>query len=383
MLTIYLKVSQKGCIFMERDIELVLSDLGIDYELYGNAIDNEKTNTKKKNKTFRSVATIERGKEHDLCYCSFEDEMAISMISKSDAGIILCKKTLKESIDLNYNSLSLSSNLSTSRKQLVFVDNPRAAFIKIINRIYNKDERSILGSSDLSSSSGISPTAIVSQSASIGTNCYIGNYAVIGKDCQIGDNTIISDRAVIVQKCKIGSNCLIEPGVTIGADGFAYERDPETLELERFPHIGGVTIGNDVEICANTSIARGSLSDTVIGDGTKLDALVHVAHNVVIGRNCELTAGTIIGGSTTIGDTCWTGLNSTLKNKIKIGNKVIVGAGACVIGDVPDEDIVAGVPAKSIKHKVSTDKLFLMAGQQGEPSSPGVPKYSQLISNTE
>ena len=93
---------------------------------------------------------------------------------------------------------------------------------------------------------------------------------------------MISDRAVIVQKCIIGNNCIIEPGVIIGADGFAYERDKKTLELERFPHIGGVTIGNNVEVCANSSIARGSLSDTVIGDGTKLDALVHVAHNVII-----------------------------------------------------------------------------------------------------
>jgi UDP-3-O-[3-hydroxymyristoyl] glucosamine N-acyltransferase len=81
-------------------------------------------------------------------------------------------------------------------------------------------------------------------------------------------------------------------------------------------------------------------------DGTKLDALVHVAHNVTVGRNCELTAGTIIGGSTIIGDTCWTGLNSTVKNKLKIGNNVIIASGASVIRNVPDEDIVAGVPAR-------------------------------------
>jgi UDP-3-O-[3-hydroxymyristoyl] glucosamine N-acyltransferase len=234
------------------------------------------------------------------------------------------------------------------------VDNPRAAFIKIINKISKNDNKKV----------GISPTSIISSKASIGTNCYIGNNVVIGEDCKIGNDSVISDRAVIVQKCIIGNNCVIEPGVTIGADGFAYERDKKTLELERFPHIGGVRIGDNVEICANTSIARGSISDTVIGDGTKLDALVHVAHNVIIGRNCELTAGTIIGGSTTVGDTSWMGLNCTLKNKIKIGNNVIVGAGACVIHDVPDEDIVAGVPAKSIKHKVISDKLFLMAGQE-------------------
>jgi UDP-3-O-[3-hydroxymyristoyl] glucosamine N-acyltransferase len=325
---------------VEKSIEPILFELGIDYQPYGNS-----------KKTFRNVATIQQGKEEDLCYCSFDGEEALSLISKSNAGIILCKESLEKAIAQNYQFSDLPK-----KQQLIFVENPRAAFIKIINKIYNSDNVNI----------GISPTAIISSKAIIGTNCYIGNYAVIGEDCTIGDGTVISDRAVIVKKCIIGNNCLVEPGVTIGADGFAYERDKETLELERFPHIGGVRIGDNVEICANSSIARGSISDTVIGDGTKLDALVHVAHNVILGRNCELTAGTIIGGSTTVGDTSWMGLNCTLKNKIKIGNKVIVGAGACVIHDVPDEDVVAGVPAKSIKHKVISDKLFLMAGQRSD-----------------
>ncbi|HZA62090.1 MAG TPA: DapH/DapD/GlmU-related protein [Nitrososphaeraceae archaeon] len=337
---------------MDISIESILSEIGIDYRLVGNI-----------KKTFRSIATIQQGKEDDLCYCSFDNEEAVSIISKSNAGIILCKNSLKESLDQYYQ---IWKNNTQLRHQIILVDNPRAAFIKIINKIYPKRVET-----------KISGTAIISESATIGSNCFIGNYAVVGKDCEIGNNTTISDRAVIVQKCKIGNNCLIEPGVTIGADGFAYERDPETLELERFPHIGGVTIGNNVEICANSSIARGSLSDTIIGDGTKLDALVHIAHNVVIGINCELTAGTIIGGSTTIGDTCWTGLNSTLKNKIKIGNKVIVGAGACVIHDVPDEDIVAGVPAKSIKDKVTSDKLFLMAGQNIPVESKRQPSHTK------
>jgi UDP-3-O-[3-hydroxymyristoyl] glucosamine N-acyltransferase len=146
----------------------------------------------------------------------------------------------------------------------------------------------------------------------------------------------------------------------MGADGFAFERHP-TRELERFPHLGGVKLGDNVEICANTNIALGSLSDTIIGDGTKIDAMVQMAHNIVIGTNCEVTTGTIIGGSTSIGNMCWTRLNSTLKDDIKIGNNA---AGAVVIHDVQDGDIVAGVPAKSIKEKISSDLLFLMSGQK-------------------
>lgn len=205
---------------------------------------------------------------------------------------------------------------------------------------------------------GISPTAVISGNAKIGKNCRIGNFVVIGDNCNIGDNTIIYDRVSLVQKCDIGRNCIIQSGATIGSDGFAFERDYDTLELEKFPHLSGVKIGNNVEICANSSIARGSLSDTIIGDGSKLDALVHVAHNVIIGRNCELTAGTIIGGSTTIADTSWMGLNCTLKNKISIGSRVIVGCGAAVINDVLDEDVVAGVPAKSIKIRCLLNSYF-------------------------
>jgi UDP-3-O-[3-hydroxymyristoyl] glucosamine N-acyltransferase len=143
----------------------------------------------------------------------------------------------------------------------------------------------------------------------------------------------------------------------------------DTLELQRFPHIGGVIIGDNVEICSNCSIARGSLSNTIIGEGTKLDALVHIAHNVEIGRHCASKAGTIIEGSTRIGDMCWTGLNSTIKHKVKIGNKVIIGSGASVINNIDDEDIVAGVPAKSIKHKVRSNQLFLMTGKQQTDSN--------------
>ena len=215
---------------------------------------------------------------------------------------------------------------------------------------------------------GISSNAVISKSAKIGFDCYIGDYSVIGENCKIGNNTIISDRVSLVQNCSIGDGCIIQPGVTIGADGFAFERY-QNGELERFPHIKGVKIGNYVEICANSSIARGSLSDTLIGDGTKIDALVHIAHNVVTGKNCELTAGTIIGGSTTLGDMCWTGLNSTLKDNIKVGNKALIAAGAAVIHDVQDEDIVAGVPAKSIKDKVTSDLLFLMSGQKSKGKS--------------
>ena len=204
---------------------------------------------------------------------------------------------------------------------------------------------------------------MISQSAKIGSNCQIGPFAFIGDNCVIEDNSIVYDRVSLIKNCKIGQNSIIWSGVTIGADGFGFERLTNG-ELERFPHLKGVIIGNNVEICPNSAIARGSLLDTKIGDETKIDALVSIAHNVQIGRRCLLTEGAILGGSVKIGDECWLGLNSTIKQKVKIGNNVLVQLVHVFCTTWPNQDIVAGIPAKSIKDKVSSDRVFMMAGQK-------------------
>ena len=318
---------------MKYDIQQILSEVRINYTTEG-----------KNKKTVKGFSSLSGATSNDLSFCIGSGEEWIAPIVNSNAGIILCKYSMREIISSQYLD-----------KQLIFVSNPRLAFMQIVKHATKSKKKS-----------GISPTAIISERSRIGKNCHIGNFTLIGEDCHIGDNTVINDKVTILQNTKIGKNSLIQPSVTIGADGFGFERYPDSLVLERFPHFGSVIIGDNVEICANSSIARGSLSNTIIGNGTKVDALVHIAHNVQIGNNCEITAGSIIGGSVTIGNNCWLGLNCTLKNKIKVGNNVIVACGATVINNVADEDIVAGVPAVSIKNKTTLDKdkLFLMAGKK-------------------
>jgi UDP-3-O-[3-hydroxymyristoyl] glucosamine N-acyltransferase len=316
----------------EWDVRSSLEALGIEFQSEGNG------------GKVQGAAPVAEATENELTFCWYGGEKGASHISKSKAGVILCKSDMYGLVH------------PKGRQLLVFTDNPRLAFVRLLNKL--QDHRKL---------TGISPRAVISEKARIGSECYVGDYVVIGDNCSIGDGTVIYDRVSLVQNCIIGKNSLIQSGASLGSDGFAFERY-ETGELEKFPHKGYLRIGNNVEIYANCSVARGSLSDTLIGDGSKLDALVHIAHNVVVGKNCELTAGTVIGGSTILGDTTWTGLNSTLKNKIKVGSNVIVASGASVINDVPDGDIVAGVPARSIKHKVSTDEVFLMAGQKKNPT---------------
>lgn len=296
-----------------------------------------------------NIAPIDRGGDHDISFCSSDYKEGFECILNSKSEVILCKKTLANSIQNTFGTSNLAPRL------FVFVDNPRLVFIKIA--------KLIKGNMDIRK--GISKHALIADSAKIGKDCYIGDFAIVGENCVVGDNNII-DSKVVIKNTKVGNNCVIQPGTTIGDEGFSFERDSATLELEKFPHYGKVLIGNNVEIYANCSIARGSISDTVIEVGTKIDALCHVAHNVHIGKNSQLTAGTIVGGSTNIGNNCWLGLNSTIKHKLKIGDNAIVGSGSSVIHDVQSKDIVAGCPAKSIKYKIniSEDKLFLMGGQE-------------------
>lgn len=319
------------------NVESLFQDIDCSFEIEGH-----------QSKLIKTIASIDSGTENDVSFCSLNDYKGISTIMKSNSGLILCKK----------NMHGLVYPRAGKNQLLVFVENPRLIFTKIAKKIKNTQQNK----------TGISLRAAVSDSASIGKGCYIGDFTLVGDNCVIGDNTIV-DARVTLENCIIGRNCIIQPGTMLGAEGFAFEREIIAFDnvptLEKFPHYGKVILKDNVEVFANCSIARGSLSDTIIEYGTKIDALCHIAHNVSIGKNTELTAGTIIGGSTKIGNNCWLGLNSTVKNKVRIGNNAIIGCGSTVINDVADADIVAGVPAKSIKHRVNADKdkLFLMAGQ--------------------
>jgi len=328
---------------VERTVVSYLEQLEYDYTLVGQEripIDN--------------VAPIDKGTPSHLSFCSSDNHEDIEAILNSNSGIILCKKSLVDVIRQKNKFISSNSSMP---KLFVFVDNPRLVFIKIVKLMRDRrDNRK-----------GVSKHAIIADSAKIGRDCYIGDLAIVGDECIVGDNTIIDSR-VVLKNSIVGNNCTLQSGSILGEDGFAFERNRKNMSLENFPHYGKVIIKNNVEIFANCSIARGSLTNTVIEEGTKIDALCHIAHNVHIGKNTQVTAGVVIGGSTIIDNNCWLGLNSTIKHKIKLGNSVIVGSGSSVIHNVGDKDIVAGNPAKSIKHKInmSDDKLFLMGGQSNE-----------------
>jgi len=186
----------------------------------------------------------------------------------------------------------------------------------------------------------------ISKSAKIGTNC------AIGPNCYIGDNVVIGDGVIIghnvtLQNCHIGNNSILHPGVRIGQDGFGFILGVDG-NMKKIKQLGMVIIGTNVEIGANTSVDRGSINDTIIGDYTKIDNLVQIGHNVTIGKNCIICAQVGIAGSTIIGDYVIIGGQSGISGHISIGNKVQIAAKSGVIGDINDNLKVGGYPAINI-----------------------------------
>jgi len=195
----------------------------------------------------------------------------------------------------------------------------------------------------------IDQKADIDSTVSIGCNCSIlGNVSV-------GTHTVIENNVVIQGNIKIGNNCMIRSGTVIGTDGYGYFfKDDGTIG--KVEHFGGVIIGNDVEIGANVCIDRGTLDDTVIGDNSKIDNLVHIAHNVRIGRSVCVVAGAAICGSVVLHDGAYIAPGGIVKNQLEIGTDGFVGLGAVVTKSVENGSVVAGIPARTIRNIKKGDK---------------------------
>lgn len=221
---------------------------------------------------------------------------------------------------------------------MIHVAEPRRVFGDIVEKFCPENEMS-----------GIAPSAIIHPSVKIGKNVFIGPNCVIGEGCEIGDNTRIDANVTIYDHVKIGKRCHISSGAVIGADGHGYFLD-ENKRYKKIRHMGGVTIGDDVDIGANSCVDRGVLDDTTIGNNTKIDNLVQVAHSVSIGSNCILTAGSVIAGSVVLGDYCWISPGAVVKNGVILNNETQLGMNSVVYRTVKEANIcLVGDPAKKIK----------------------------------
>jgi UDP-3-O-[3-hydroxymyristoyl] glucosamine N-acyltransferase len=231
------------------------------------------------------------------------------------------------------------------------VDDPYFAVAKIMSRWF----------SNRPMPKGISARAVVAASAKLGENVALGHFVVIGENVVIGDNvtvfqnvsieagsvigdhSIIYPNVVVYDGTRIGRRCIIHSGVVIGSDGYGFAT--HAGKHHKIPQIGIVRIEDDVEIGAGTTIDRAALGETVIGEGTKIDNLVQIGHNVKVGKHCLLVSQVGIAGSTELGDYVAVAGQSGFSGHLKIGNRVQVAAKSAVLDDVPDDTKVMGSPA--------------------------------------
>ena len=283
-----------------------------------------------------SISKIEEAIEGDITFLS--NPKYVPWLKKTKASAVIVNK------DIGYDE-SIKTNL-------ILVDNSYSAFNQLLVK-FSKNKIKYFGIED---SSNIDKTAF------LGDKISVGKFSVIESDCKLGNNTIVMDNVSIQNNVSIGENCIIYPGVriydgsvigdncilhsncVIGSDGFGYAPNKEG-EYIKTPQLGNVKLGNNVEIGSNSSIDRATLGSTIISDGVKIDNLVQIAHNVIIGENTVIAGQCGIAGSTQIGKNCQIGGQVGIIGHLKIGDNVKVNGQTGIFSNIKDNSVLKGTPA--------------------------------------
>lgn len=288
------------------------------------------------NADITDLSGIESARYGDLTFAMDEDKLGLAEDSQST-----CVLTTK--------------NSRRSTKTLIRVNNPKLAFLIAYNAFHEK----------VSAESYVHPSAAIAASVILGKSVRIAAHVSIEDNVVVGDHTTIESGCVIKKNCKLGEHCHLHPnvvlyentilknkvvlhsGVIVGSDGFGYVRDRNNIY--KFPQLGTVVIENDVEVGANSTIDRGSLGCTMIGEGSKIDNLCQIAHNVKIGKNVIMAAQCGIAGSSEIGDNVTMSGQVAVIDNITIGQNVSIGGQSGIIGDIGDNTEIWGSPARGVK----------------------------------
>lgn len=292
-----------------------------------------------------------------------EEDILVSSISSlkkiKEESVVFIKSKKFLNLDLPYNLLLIIpckflDLLDPFPKTVICVEDIEEAFAKLLKEFHPP-----------SFPIGISEKAVIKENVKLGEEVYIGELVIIESDVRIGrgvkifpgsyighkveidENTVIYPNVTILDNVKIGKNCIIQSGSVLGSSGFGYIRKKDGYE--KISQIGSLIIEDNVEIGSLVAIDRGTIDDTLIKKGTKIDSLVKIAHNVVVGQNNIITSQVGIAGSSQTGDNVIMGGQSGVADHVTIGDNVIIAADAGVISDLPSGAFVSGSPA--INHK--------------------------------
>jgi len=284
----------------------------VDGELLGNAA-----------LEIKNVRSLESANAHSLCF--FCDDKYRALLESSNAGAVLLRRD--------------SATLFPRDK--IIVKDPYLAYARI-SRYFRQETRIpaafsdtalVAGDAELANDVKIGAYSVIEGKAKIGRGVVIGNHVSIGACARIGSDTVIENNAVVYPNSVLGKRCHLSSGVVIGASGFGYAPDGD--RWEKIEHFGHVEIGDDVDIGANTTIDRGTLDNTVIGNRVKLDNHVHIAHNVRIGDDTVMAGCAAVAGSTRIGKRCKLGGRSTVLGHLEVADDVTVYSQSLVTSSIP------------------------------------------------
>ncbi|MBI5192179.1 MAG: UDP-3-O-(3-hydroxymyristoyl)glucosamine N-acyltransferase [Nitrospirae bacterium] len=290
---------------------------------------------------------------------------------EGDISFLAHRRHIKDLENTRASAVAIPRDLAFDRLPAIKVDNPYYAFSQLLNIFYEIpdirkgqqgiDERAVIGNNvQLGNNVTIYPFVYIQDCVTIGENVIIYPGTFIGEGSSVGSNTLIYPNVTIREDVTIGAGVIIHSGAVIGSDGFGYVFHKGIHH--KIPQKGGVIIEDNVEIGANTTIDRGTLGNTIIKRGTKIDNLVQVAHNVTIGEDCIFAAQAGIAGSSTIGKRVTLAGQAGVTGHVKVGDNVTVAAKAGVTKEIKDGQTVSGMPA--IQHK---DWLRTMAVFDGLP----------------
>jgi UDP-3-O-[3-hydroxymyristoyl] glucosamine N-acyltransferase len=250
------------------------------------------------------------------------------------------------------SAILVAGAFTSATKVIIRVSNARVASAKILPLFFPEPAFApgvhptalVAASAQVDASAHIGPFCVVGERVRVGARCVLEGSDHLGDDCALGEDTHLFPRVTVYRRTQIGARVRLHAGVVIGADGFGYAFDAG--RHLKIPQIGHVVLQDDVEVGANSTIDRGALGATVIGKGTKIDNLVQIGHNVVMGEHCICVAQVGISGSCTLGSYVTLAGQAGLVGHLKIGNRVMIAGQSGVINDVADGERIFGAPAR-------------------------------------
>jgi len=316
--------------------------------------------------TAREVAELVEGKLTGNPDLVLTGAQGIGEAGAGDVSFIANPKYLDRIAATGAGLLLVPHTMSGLDRPCVKVANPQLAFARVLWILYRERLARL--------PSGVHPSAVIAADAMIGEGAGIGAHCVIESGARIGRNARIMPQCYVGSGSAIGADCLIYPQVTIresvtigaravihsgtviGSDGFGFV--PHDNSIVKIPQIGRVEIGDDVELGANCAIDRGTTGTTRIGTGTKMDNLVHIAHNIEIGEHCIIVGQVGMAGSTKIGNFVTIAAQAGVGGHLKIGNRVTIAARAGVTTDLKDGEVVSGFPARPHREELKVQALI-------------------------